>query len=53
MNIPHRVLGARLDAAHVGDLGLADDHLGEHTLNTEAHNLHRDEVVVGDVDQIL
>lgn len=50
---PYRVLGARLDGAHVGDLGVADDRLRDHTLNTEVHNLDRDEVVVGDVDEIL
>lgn len=53
MNVPYRVLGARLDVAHVGDLGLADDRLRDHPLNTEVHNLDRDEVIVGDVDEIL
>lgn len=53
VRVPYQVLGARLDGAHVGDLGLADDHLRDHTLDTEVHNLDRDKVVVGDVDEIL
>lgn len=42
-----------MDGGHVGELGLANDRLGDHTLNTEVHNLDRDKVVVGDVDEIL
>lgn len=51
--VPYRFQGTGLDGAHVGDLGLADDGFGDHTLNAEVHYLHRDKVLIGDVDEIL
>lgn len=53
VNVPYRCLGAGLDGAQVGDLGLADDGFRDHTLNAEVHNLDRDKVLVGDVDEVL
>lgn len=49
----YRFLGAGLDGPDVGDLGLADDHLRDYTLDGEVHNLDWDKVLVGDVDKIL
>lgn len=49
----HRLHRAGLHGGHVGDLGCADHGPGDQTLNAELHDLNRDEVLVGDVDEIL
>lgn len=47
------MLRSGLDRCHVGDLGLSHDDVDDQTLHVELHDLNRDEVVVGDVDEIL
>lgn len=47
-----RLLRAGRDGGHVEDLALAQDDVGDHTLDVEIHDLDRHKVLVGDVDEI-